>query len=95
MFVYTQNGCMFGSYSIEELGLYDHVIYNDDVEAAYAQLVEIAARALRGGVGSAPLDSAPDSVSAPDVPQVPRSPTLIPTTKGEDACEGCCRCMRL
>lgn len=66
--------------SIDERGLYDHVIYNDDVEAAYEQLVEIAARALQGGTGSAPLDSTPEVVSSPKVSQAKVGPPEVGAT---------------
>ena len=44
--------------SIDESGLYDHIIYNDEVDAAYDQLAQVAARALQGGVGTSSLDGA-------------------------------------
>ena len=34
--------------SIKEPGLYDYVIFNDDLEDAFAQLVLVAKRALSG-----------------------------------------------
>ena len=38
--------------SIQEEGLYDHVIYNDNLEEASQQLAEIAERALNGETGA-------------------------------------------
>ncbi len=38
--------------SIKEPGLYDYVIFNDDLEDAYAQLVLVAKRALSGMQGN-------------------------------------------
>lgn len=37
--------------SVQEQGLYDHVIVNDDFEAAYKQLEAVAQRCLAGEVG--------------------------------------------
>jgi len=45
--------------SIEEKSLYDHVIYNDRVDQAFAQLSQVAKRALAGETGSAPLADEP------------------------------------
>ena len=72
--------CGTGPCSIEEKGLYDHIIYNDDVDAAYAQLAEVAARALQGGVGTAALEGGADNaavsagvkVRAPSAPSATR-----------------------
>ena len=36
--------------SIKEPGLYDYIIFNDDVEEAFRQLASVAERALRGQV---------------------------------------------
>ena len=36
--------------SIKELGLYDYIIFNEDVEEAFRQLASVAERALRGQV---------------------------------------------
>ena len=38
--------------SIKEPGLYDYVIFNDDLEDAFAQLVLVAKRALSGKTGN-------------------------------------------
>ncbi len=38
--------------SIKEQGLYDYVIFNDDLEDAFAQLTLVARRALAGQVGN-------------------------------------------
>jgi guanylate kinase len=38
--------------SIKEPGLYDYVIFNDDLEDAFAQLVVVARRALAGQQGN-------------------------------------------
>ncbi|KAK9830639.1 hypothetical protein WJX81_008303 [Elliptochloris bilobata] len=38
--------------SIKEPGLYDYIIFNDDVEEAFRQLASVAERALRGQVGN-------------------------------------------
>lgn len=67
--------------SIDENGLYDHIIYNDDVDAAYDQLAQVAARALQGGVGTSSLDGAEkganlaDNSAASAVVQVQLMPT--------------------
>ena len=37
---------------IKEPGLYDYVIFNDDLEDAFAQLVLVAKRALSGKTGN-------------------------------------------
>lgn len=52
--------------SIDESGLYDHIIYNDEVDAAYDQLAQVAARALQGGVGTSSLDGAEKGVDPAD-----------------------------
>lgn len=36
--------------SIKEPGLYDYIIFNDDVEEAFRQLASVTERALRGQV---------------------------------------------
>lgn len=59
--------------SIEEKGLYDHVVYNDSVDQAFAQLNQIANRALEGETGSGPLADAP----AQQVGQAPRQCTVL------------------
>ena len=38
--------------SIKEQGLYDYVIFNDDLDEAYAQLATVARRALAGQSGN-------------------------------------------
>ncbi len=38
--------------SIKEPGLYDYVIFNDDLEEAFSQLATVARRALAGQVGN-------------------------------------------
>lgn len=42
----------FGWCSIKEPGLYDYVIFNDDLEDAFAQLTLVARRALAGQEGN-------------------------------------------
>jgi Guanylate kinase len=61
------------SCSIEEKGLYDHVVYNDSVDQAFAQLNQIASRALEGETGSGPLADAPPQ----QVGQAPRQCTVL------------------
>lgn len=57
------------SCSIKEPGLYDYVIFNDDLEDAFAQLVVVARRALAGqqGNGSGSI-SGPVTLVAEDEP---------------------------
>lgn len=43
---------MYCCCSIKEPGLYDYVIFNDDLEDAFAQLVLVAKRALSGKTGN-------------------------------------------
>ena len=38
--------------SIKEPGLYDYVIFNDDLDEAFSQLATVARRALAGQVGN-------------------------------------------
>ena len=46
---YYLHACMR---SIKEPGLYDYVIFNDDLDEAFSQLATVARRALAGQVGS-------------------------------------------
>lgn len=65
--------------SIKEPGLYDYVIFNDDLEDAYAQLVLVAKRALSGkqGNGSRSITGPVTLVAEEDSSQ-PMEPSLAP-----------------
>ena len=65
--------------SIKEPGLYDYVIFNDDLEDAYAQLVLVAKRALSGkqGNGSRSITGPVTLVAEEDSSQ-PMEPSSAP-----------------
>ena len=65
--------------SIKEPGLYDYVIFNDDLEDAFAQLVLVAKRALSGkqGNGSRSITGPVTLVAEEDSSQ-PVEPSLAP-----------------
>ena len=65
--------------SIKEPGLYDYVIFNDDLEDAYAQLVLVAKRALSGKQGNgSPSITGPVTLVAEEDSSQPMEPSLAP-----------------
>ena len=50
--------------SVDEKGLYDHVVSNDNIEQAFAELEQIAKRALDGEIGFVKLSDTPDRQQA-------------------------------
>ena len=67
--------CQSGS--IEEEGLYDHVIYNDNLEEAFQELAALAERALSGDTGAAAPGEPQVSCAGPfRGPPLPRPPPV-------------------
>ena len=58
--------CML--YSVNEVGLYDYIICNEDVDSAGKELKAVAERALQGLVGR-PADQPPAAASAASAPE--------------------------
>ena len=55
-------------YSVNEAGLYDYIICNEDVDSAGKELKAVAERALQGLVGR-PADQPPAAASAASAPE--------------------------
>ena len=83
--------------SIKEPGLYDYVIFNDDLEDAFAQLVLVAKRALSGNQGTgSPSITGPVTLVAEEEPSqasqpaasaaVPASAVPVQVSRGQ-----CCQ----